>query len=241
MKLPEKLRKIDDRAAAWEASLYLVAAAALILAVNLLRGFRPDDIFRNPIFVAVASAAFVFLLYWLLRHKASRNLSAVAVGAISMLLVISEVSGIMFLVVISNSMKHYENNYALYGFWESLGYSKENFSTFPASGGFQAGDMLVVAKTSDLKVGDVVVDVSDEVPITHRAFFVNSTVVKTAGDANPPQDASRIGNMRQRKDIYGRVWFVIPKGGILKALYNCYTSSGCDLSKCFNEGNCGSI
>ncbi|MFH0869196.1 MAG: hypothetical protein V1839_03140 [archaeon] len=232
----------DDKKASWEISLFLIAAAAIIIAVGAFTRTASESVFKNPALQIVFAALFVSILYWLIRHfKVSRKKSLLIAAIIIITILFVSISGIRFFVVMSNSMKQSGAKSSLYGFWETLGYSAENFGDFPFSGGFQAGDLIIVKRTSDLKVGDVAVDTSRSTPVIHRIFFINDTLVMTAGDGLPPKNATRILNSerRPREHIYGKIEFIIPKGGIIKALYNCYLDGKCSYTNCFKGGRCG--
>lgn len=165
------------------------------------------------------------------------------IAVLSVIMLVADTFGLNAYVVMSNSMRHKGYDTALYSFWESLGYPRDQFNGFPVSGGFQAGDLILAIKTEDLKVGDVAIDTRRDVPVTHRIFSINGATIMTSGDGLPPQNASRIpsSEIRQRKTIYGKVVLVVPKGGILKALDNCLRSSGCDMIQCFVSGECGDL
>ena len=232
----------DDKKASWEISLFFIAAAVLVIIIGKLGGTTFGNIFKNPVLQVILILLFVSIVYWLVRYsKVSRKKSLVVLAAIIIIILFVGISGMKFYVVASNSMKQSFTKNSLHAFWEKLGYSTEDFSKFTAPNGFQAGDLLIVKKTDDLKVGDIAVDTSRSIPLTHRIFFLNDTLAKTAGDADPPKNMTKIlkSEMRPREHIYGKVWFVIPKGGIIRALYSCYLSDNCNYGKCFSEGKCG--
>jgi len=237
-------RNIDDKVLAWKISLFLLISAFLAVAIDAFRETGKEIIFNNPFFLLVVAAAFLSLLYWLMRNfNISRNRSLAAVAAVAAVLLAISMSGLQAYVVMSNSMQQKDDKTMLHHFWERLNYSEQEFSKFPVSGGFQAGDLLIAIRTDDLRVGDVAADVSGKIPVTHRIFFLNESTVMTVGDASPPFDWRSIQtrDIRQRDAIYGSVLFMIPKAGILKVLYYCRLDPGCSMADCFNEGRCGQI
>jgi len=235
-------KNIDDKALAWKVSLFLFLSSVLSAAVNASRGIALGEMFGNPLFRALVAATFLSLLFWLMRNfNVSRNRSLAAVAVIAAVMLVIGASGIRAYVVMSNSMRQGNDTSRLYFFWGKLGYSKENFSSFPSSGGFQAGDLLIAARTDNLKIGDVAVDVRSDIPLTHRIFFLNETAVITTGDSYPPIDARNIQQreIRPRGGIYGKVLFVVPKGGILKVMGYCLKDPSCSPPECLDKGNCG--
>ncbi len=237
-------RNIDDKALAWKMSLFLLFSAFLSAAVNALKGTSLGEMFGNPLFQVLFAAALLSLLYWLLRNfNVPFRQSIAAVVVMAAVLLVIDVSGVQAYVVMSNSMKQGDDKGMLYHFWERLNYSRQDFDSFPIPGGFQAGDMLLVIRTENLRVGDVAADISSEIPVTHRIFSLNESTVMTVGDASPPFDWRYIQarDIRPRKGIYGNALFMIPKGGILKVLYYCHLDPECSLAGCFWNGECGNI
>ncbi len=234
------MKKLDDKKTSWELSIFFIVCAVLIAVANHLRGLGLDQTLDNPVFNLVLAALFLSLTYWLLRrYNLPKKKSAIIIGLLVAAMFLTSLTGIRFFVVMSNSMRHSPYRESYYTFWGERGYPKEAFDAFPISQGFQAGDMIVVRKTGDLKVGDVGVDLRPSVPVTHRIVFVNETIVMTMGDAAPLKKIPR-REIRRREDVYGTVWFVIPKAGALKTLLSCHLDAKCsDYWACFNEGKCG--
>ncbi|MFH0829835.1 MAG: hypothetical protein V1887_01585 [Candidatus Aenigmatarchaeota archaeon] len=236
------MKKIDDRSLAWKISLFLIASVLLAMVADFFAGSGETSMLSGPVFLALVAATFLSLVYWLLRNfDISREASITVVCVLLVVISLASVLGLKAYVVMSNSMRQDNSTAKLFSFWERIGYSEEEFGSFPASGGFQAGDMLIVTRTDDLKIGDVAVDIRGKIPVTHRIFFLNGTTVMTSGDAYPPFAPSSVQkrDIRPREGIYGKVWFVMPKGGILKVLEYCFNDPKCGPVECFTDGDCG--
>lgn len=83
------------------------------------------------------------------------------------------------------------------------------------NGTIEQGDVIVVKKTDDYSIGDVVTYVEREgnAPVTHRIVNYGAAdgMFITKGDANLSQDLSEISV----EQIAGEVVFVIPKMGLV--------------------------
>lgn len=126
-------------------------------------------------------------------------------------------------VVVSGSMMHDKNlEVKHYDFLEkTFGYNRSFINSWPLKNGFGIGDVLVVIKTENLKVGDVVVFKNNcqNIPIAHRIIAINPDFTfQTKGDNNYGQNISPCYNERNisRNEIYGKVVLVIPKIGLLR-------------------------
>lgn len=126
-------------------------------------------------------------------------------------------------VVVSGSMMHVENlEVKHYRFLErNFGYNRSFIDSWPLKNGFGIGDILVVIKTEDLKVGDVVVfkNYCQNIPIAHRIIAINSdNTFQTKGDNNYEQNSSPCYDEKniKKEEIYGKVVLVIPKLGLLR-------------------------
>lgn len=124
--------------------------------------------------------------------------------------------------VVSNSMKHdssVENDY--YKWLENRGYTREEVSSWPISGGFVVGDMPIVKGSESYKVGDVIVYSVPGLksPIIHRIIKINEDgTYQTKGDNNPTQAPYEYNVSKEQ--INGKVVFIIPKLGYFKVLIN---------------------
>lgn len=103
--------------------------------------------------------------------------------------------------VVSSSMEHgirnFDTWYEKNSWYAEHGISKEQFSEFPFSNGFNKGDIMILTgvEASRVKIGDVVVYQSSYVsnPIIHRVVNIREENGKyyyqTKGDNNPLADS----------------------------------------------------
>lgn len=126
-------------------------------------------------------------------------------------------------VVVSGSMMHLEDIESKhYKFLEEkFGYNRSYIDSWPLRNGFGIGDILVVIKTEDLKVGDVIVfrNYCQNIPIAHRIIKINEDgTLQTKGDNNYFQNVWVCYDERRikREDVYGKVVLVIPKIGLIR-------------------------
>lgn len=92
------------------------------------------------------------------------------------------------------------------------GYSHLVVTTGSMSGEIEAGDIIIIKKTNDYKVGDIITFMHEDetIPTTHRIIFDFGDTYQTKGDANPSDDT----RMVHKDEIFGEVVKVIPKVGI---------------------------
>lgn len=64
------------------------------------------------------------------------------------------------------------------------------------------GDYIIVKKSKDYKVGDIVTYKKDEMYVTHRIVKIDNDMVTTKGDANASEDPTF-----NKEDIIGKVIF----------------------------------
>lgn len=119
--------------------------------------------------------------------------------------------------VVSDSMKHDSlTDVRHYDYLEDMGYSPDEVNSWPITGGFLKGDVLVVTGVSDedLEIGDVIVyDIEGQsVPIVHRVIDIKDGEVVTKGDHNPTYDPWKA------KKIHGKAVVVVPFLGWPKLL-----------------------
>ena len=120
--------------------------------------------------------------------------------------------------VVSDSMSHDSlTDIRHYQFLqENLGYSKEQIDSWPITGGFLKGDVLLIKGVTDdeLEVGDVIVyNIQGQpVPIVHRVVKIEGDNIITKGDHNPSYDPWEAAK------IHGRTVLVIPYLGWPKLL-----------------------
>jgi len=150
-------------------------------------------------------------------------------------------------IVESSSMEHYsltENNinYVMCGkvfpsskffnldeYWQNCGswyeernITKQEFSTFKFPNGFRKGDIIVIFKKSDIKIGDIIIfNAGTRIPIIHRVISLSP--LQTKGDHNPDQLKPQYGadetNIKQSQ-IIGVAVARIPYLGLPK-VYIC--------------------
>lgn len=126
-------------------------------------------------------------------------------------------------VVVSGSMMHLEDIESKHFKFleEKFGYNRSYIDSWPLRNGFGIGDILVVIKTEDLKVGDVIVfrNYCQNIPIAHRIIKINEDgTLQTKGDNNHFQNVWVCYDERRikREDVYGKVVLVIPKVGLVR-------------------------
>lgn len=100
----------------------------------------------------------------------------------------------------------FKKNYA-----SLFGYSIFNVVTGSMSGTIEINDYVIVKQTDDVQINDIVTFTSNGELITHRLVQISGGNYITRGDANTADDYSI-----SKKDIVGKVVFVIPKAGIWK-------------------------
>lgn len=155
--------------------------------------------------------------------------------------------------VVSGSMEHkasydkFSDSYVICGkyfnepfdadfdtFWKYCGYwyenkniSKEEFYNFPFKNGFDKGDIMFLTGRGDIKIGDVIVFMSESnVPIIHRVVNITKTsygtFYTTKGDHNP--DSIKSFSLNEvnipKSRVIGKAWFRIPKIGYVKIWFS---------------------
>lgn len=102
--------------------------------------------------------------------------------------------------------------------YEGRNISKEEFSEFPLSNGFNKGDIIVLYSKKNVEVGDVIVFWANRPePIIHRVVDVNEldqTQFLTKGDNNGREDG---WSLEER--VIGKALFKIPMLGWIKILF----------------------
>ncbi len=130
--------------------------------------------------------------------------------------------------VVSGSMQHdssfdkwWDENRAYY---TGIGISKEDFESFPLKNGFNRGDIIILGKAGNAKVGDVIVFRSGRPdPIIHRIIMMNSSTQTyvTKGDHNKAPITDNTLNEYNTKSnaIIGKSLARIPFLGYVKILF----------------------
>ena len=95
-----------------------------------------------------------------------------------------------------------------------LGYAYMKVNTGSMNGTINEGDMIIVKKTNDYSLGDVVtyIEENGKVAVTHRIvnYGPQDGMYITKGDANLSEDVLPITS----EQIVGKVIYVIPKVGL---------------------------
>ncbi|MBI2105649.1 signal peptidase I [Candidatus Woesearchaeota archaeon] len=104
--------------------------------------------------------------------------------------------------------------------YEGRKISEEEFSTFQQSNGFNIGDIFILKKADDIKIGDVIVynNKYSNAPIIHRVVGIEDGYYMTKGDHNA--DASFFERKIGKEQVYGKVLLKIPYLGLVKVLFN---------------------
>lgn len=109
---------------------------------------------------------------------------------------------------------NFDQYWKVCGNWyEKRGISKEEFKSYPFSGGFNKGDVMLIygTKFEKLKKGEVIVfwGASPE-PIIHRIVEIEDDVVKTKGDNNAGTHKALGEDSITRDKYLGRAIFRVP-------------------------------
>lgn len=85
-------------------------------------------------------------------------------------------------------------------------------ATGSMSGTIEEGDLIVVRKADEYKVGDVVTFLidGDKIPTTHRIIRISGDKFYTKGDANNAEDPRSV----TQDEIVGKVTATVPKIGL---------------------------
>ncbi|MFH0897746.1 MAG: signal peptidase I [Candidatus Bathyarchaeota archaeon] len=114
----------------------------------------------------------------------------------------------------------FDDYWSLCGSWyESKNISKEDFKSFTFSDGLEVGDMIVVMRSENIKVGDIIIFSADtrKIPIIHRVYAIAGGQYLTKGDNNASPDNFA------GKQIHGKAIFKIPVLGWVKIIFTQIT------------------
>ncbi len=126
-------------------------------------------------------------------------------------LILATGSQLPIVSVVSDSMYHrwgYDQWWENSGnFYQNIEISKQEFLKFQNFNGLSRGDLLLVVKPADLKVGDIVIYQRSprDVIIVHRVIEADGDKVITKGDNNPGADQPIT-----RANMQGKVVFAVP-------------------------------
>jgi len=128
--------------------------------------------------------------------------------------------------VISSSMEH--NNLEIDDWWEKNGkwyndnkINKEDFKKFKFKNGFNKGDIMVLYKFKELKIGDVIVynNLLQSTPIIHRVVGIESNISTKGDNVNKIQ---KFEENIEKEQIFGRAVVRVPFLGWVKIWFNDY-------------------
>lgn len=104
--------------------------------------------------------------------------------------------------------------------YEKKGITEENFKKFQQNKGFRIGDIFVLRKAVDIKIGDVIVynNKVNNAPIIHRVVDIKDGYYATKGDHN--SDMFFFEEKIAKEQIYGKVLLKIPYLGWVKVAFN---------------------
>jgi signal peptidase I len=116
----------------------------------------------------------------------------------------------------------FDNYWDVCGSWyENRGISKDEFRSFPFKNGFDKGDVIVLWRPTNIKVGDVLVFRANKAqPIIHRVVNISDGFYQTKGDHNSRSISSGLEETKISEDrIYGKGLVRVPYLGWMKILF----------------------
>ena len=124
--------------------------------------------------------------------------------------------------VVSGSMHHdsdFERWYQERGSWYN--FSKEEIKEWPFSNGFNRGDIMILKKAKNIRIGDIIVFYGNSNnPIIHRVVFIGDDYYQTKGDNNF-DSFSQLGEVNIKKEkIIGEAIGRVPLLGYVKILFS---------------------
>lgn len=111
-------------------------------------------------------------------YKLYRNVSNVLFSILFVILLVYFVDILIYRVIYQDKLPRFFNYYVF------------NIVSGSMEDSIHVGDYIIVKKTSDFKVGDIVTYPKDDYYITHRIIAMNGDLVTTKGDANNVSDAA---------------------------------------------------
>lgn len=123
---------------------------------------------------------------------------------------ITIVFAVLILIIVAKvSMLVNEKQY-----FETFGYSFFNVATGSMEPAISQNDIIIVKKTDDYVVGDIVTFEKDGEYITHRIIDIANDIVTTKGDANNTNDVAI-----SKEDIIGEVIHTFKSAGIWQKIF----------------------
>ena len=108
--------------------------------------------------------------------------------------------------------------------YEKIGIDQNIFLEFPQKNGFNIGDIFVLKRATDIKIGDIIVydNLISNAPIIHRVVKIieddGKNYYQTKGDYNPASYAFEEKIPQER--VYGKVLLKLPYLGWVKIGFN---------------------
>ena len=102
-------------------------------------------------------------------------------------------------------------------YFELFGYSVFSVRTGSMEPAISQNDIIVVKRTNDYKIDDIVTFKSDDDYITHRIVTKIGNKIVTKGDANNARDVAI-----EEKDIIGEVVKVFKKAGVWQKVFTTH-------------------
>ncbi len=143
--------------------------------------------------------------------------------------------------VVSSSMHHdqsfnswFDNNKDWY---VNRNMTKADFEEFPMKNGFNKGDIIILTKPSNIRLGDIIVfRGNSNNPIIHRVVGLNP--LQTKGDNNPGQYQVLGETNINDKQLIGKARFKLPWLGWVKITAACGLTSfkGNGFTSCMKTG-----
>ena len=165
---------------------------------------KPHSAKRDVIEI-VAAFAVAWLFYQGLAFAVGTNLPIVSVVSDSMYH-----TGGSDAFGVGSSFDHWWRGHGY--FYEQLHITKDEFKKFTLPNGMSKGDLLLVTKADNIKVGDIVL-YSREVTIVHRVISITNNGFVTKGDNNLVSDPEI-----SRQQVVGKVIVDVPALGYPRLL-----------------------
>ncbi|MBI4162249.1 MAG: signal peptidase I [Candidatus Aenigmarchaeota archaeon] len=160
---------------------------------------------KRDVIEILAAFAVAWLFYQGLAFAVGTNLPIVSVVSDSMYHIGgSDASGI------GSSFDHWWSGHG--NFYEQLHITKQEFKKFTLPNGMSKGDLLLVTKPENLKVGDIIL-YSRDVTIVHRIISITNNGYVTKGDNNLVSDPEI-----SRSQVVGKVIADVPALGYPRLL-----------------------
>lgn len=127
--------------------------------------------------------------------------------------------------VVSSSMHHngnFDQWYDEKGEWyNKFNYSKEQMKEWSFHNGFNKGDIMILKKAKDIKIGDIIVfSGNSNNPIIHRVVFIGEGYYQTKGDNNA-DSFNQLGEINIKSEqVIGKAIGKVPLLGYVKIIFS---------------------